>query len=211
MSAAAVFKAINAVTADLSKVGISKDNTNQQQKYKYRGIDDVYNVLGPLLAKHGLSILPQVLEHHQTERQSKNGGTIFHSTVKVKFTFVAAEDASCFEAVNVGEAFDSADKGLNKAVTAAYKYLIFQSFAIPVVGQDDADAQTIEVESQLAEFEKQVDAAINTLNGARDLADLKRIYVGLRPNIRNHPEVVAQKDAMKEQFEIQFIQSGGKE
>ena len=47
-----VYKAINAVQAELAKTGISKDRTNTQGSgYKFRGIDDVYNSVSPLLAK----------------------------------------------------------------------------------------------------------------------------------------------------------------
>lgn len=53
-----VYKAINAVQAALSKIGIAKDK--QAQGYKFRGIDDVYNAISPLLAEHGLCILPRI-------------------------------------------------------------------------------------------------------------------------------------------------------
>ena len=52
-----VYKAINAVQAELAAVGgISKDRKNIQQNYSFRGIDDVYNTLAPILAKHKLLI-----------------------------------------------------------------------------------------------------------------------------------------------------------
>lgn len=57
-----VYKAINAVQADLAKSGITKDRLNTQGSgYKFRGIDDLYNTIAPLLSKHGLCILPRVL------------------------------------------------------------------------------------------------------------------------------------------------------
>ena len=52
-----VYSAINAVQADLSKVGISKDHRNTQGAgFNFRGIDDVLNALSGLMAKHGLVI-----------------------------------------------------------------------------------------------------------------------------------------------------------
>ena len=57
----AVYKAIADVSAEIAKSGISKDRKNEQQGYKFRGIDDVYNALAPMLAKHGLVILPRIL------------------------------------------------------------------------------------------------------------------------------------------------------
>ena len=41
-----VYKAIAAVTRTWRRKCISKDRRNQQQGYNFRGIDDVYNVVG---------------------------------------------------------------------------------------------------------------------------------------------------------------------
>jgi hypothetical protein len=41
---------------------------------------------------------------------------------------------------------DSGDKATNKAMSAAYKYAAFQTFAIPTEGNPDADAETHQVE-----------------------------------------------------------------
>ena len=62
----AVYKAISAVAKDMSEVGISKDKRNQQQGFQFRGIDDVYNALSPALVKHGLVILPRIIERTVT-------------------------------------------------------------------------------------------------------------------------------------------------
>ena len=65
-----VYKAIHGVMSDLSKVGISKEKTNSQQGFKYRGVDDVMNVVSSLLSKHGLLILPRVMKRECIERQT---------------------------------------------------------------------------------------------------------------------------------------------
>lgn len=137
-----VYKAINAVSADLTKEGITKDRKNQQQGYNFRGIDDVYNVLSPLLAKHGLCVIPRMLHRECTERQTKSGGALFYVAVDAEFDFVSAIDGSRHTAKTYGEAMDSADKATNKAMSAAYKYVCFMTFAIPTEGDNDADAQT---------------------------------------------------------------------
>ena len=140
-----VYKAINAVQAELAKTGISKDRVNEQQRYKFRGIDEVYNALSPLLAKHGLCILPRVVSRECVERESKTGGALFYVTVNMEFDFVASEDGSKHTVVTYGEAMDSGDKATNKAMSAAYKYACMQAFSIPTEGDNDADAQTHEV------------------------------------------------------------------
>jgi len=140
-----VYKAIAAITLEMSKDGIGKDRKNQQQGYNFRGIDDVYNSLSPMLARNGLCILPYVLERDCVERQSAKGGALFYVTCKVRFDFVAAEDGSKHEVITYGEAMDSGDKATNKAMSAAFKYACMQAFCIPTEGDNDADAHTHEV------------------------------------------------------------------
>ena len=140
-----VYQAISAVQKDLSTQGISKDRKNMQGSgYAFRGIDDVYNALSPALARHGLCILPRVLNRESIERQSKAGGALFYITVEVEFDLVA-EDGSKHTIKTFGEAMDSGDKATNKAMSAAYKYACMQSFCIPTEGDNDADAQTHQV------------------------------------------------------------------
>lgn len=142
-----VYKSINAVQAELTKIGITKDGRNTQGKgYNFRGIDQVYNTLSPLLSKHGLCILPRVIKSEQTERTSANGNLLIYSYVTMEFDLVCAEDGSKHTICTVGEAFDSGDKSMNKAMSAAYKYAAFQAFAIPTEGDNDADAHTHVVE-----------------------------------------------------------------
>ena len=143
-----VYEKIANITADLSKIGISKDSKNQSQGYKFRGIDQVYGALSPLLAKHGLCILPRVSGRDVVERQNRQGGALFYVTLTVEFDFVAAEDGSKHTVVTIGEAMDSGDKASNKAMSAAYKYAAFQAFCIPTEGDNDADGTTHEVAAQ---------------------------------------------------------------
>jgi hypothetical protein len=157
-----IYQAINAVQAELSTIGITKDRTNSQGSgYKFRGIDDVYNAISPLLAKHGLCILPRVLTRECVERSSKAGAALFYVTVEVEFDFVSAEDGSKHTVKTFGEAMDSGDKATNKAMSAAYKYAAFQAFSIPTESDNDADASTHVVQSQPTP--KVTDATINML------------------------------------------------
>lgn len=157
-----VYAAINAVQAALCAVGITKDGRNTQgMGYSFRGIDQVYNTLSPLLAKHGLCILPRVIKSEQTERTSAKGSVLIYSYVTMEFDLVCAEDGSKHTVCTVGEAFDSGDKSMNKAMSAAYKYAAFQSFAIPTEGDNDADGSTHQVAPK----------RIAALDGAQDAVD----------------------------------------
>ena len=45
-----IHQAMAAILAEIPSIG--KDNRNKDQGFQYRGIDDVYNALHPLLARH---------------------------------------------------------------------------------------------------------------------------------------------------------------
>lgn len=137
-----VYQAINAVQASLSQTGIEKNRRNQQGSgYNFRGIDDVYNAIAPLLAGHGLCILPRILSRHCDERVAKSGSTLFYVTVEAEFDFVCSEDGSKHTIRTYGEAMDSGDKATNKAMSAAYKYAALMAFAIPTEGDNDPEIQ----------------------------------------------------------------------
>lgn len=150
-----VYKAIAAIQGELAKTGIAKEGNNQQQGYKFRGIDQVYGALSPLLAKHGLCVLPRIIEREMHERVTikewngqKRESVLFYVTVTAEFDFVATADGSTHTVRTYGEAMDSGDKATNKAMSSAYKYAAFMAFAIPTEGDNDADATTHEVEPQ---------------------------------------------------------------
>ena len=149
-----VYEAIAGVMADLAKTGISKDSTNSQQNFKFRGIDAVYNALATKLAAHKLCILPRVLSREVTEKQTRSGGALFYTVLDVEFDFVSAEDGSKHTVRTIGEAMDSGDKSTNKAMSAAYKYACIQAFCIPTEGDNDADGTTHEVMTRAQQNEQ---------------------------------------------------------
>lgn len=142
-----VYKAISEVQDALAKIGIGKTHDAKAGggSYKFRGIDDVYNALAPLLPEHGLCILPRTIERSVTERQSKSGNSIFSVVVDMEFDFVCSSDGSKHTVRMMGEAMDSGDKATNKAMSAAYKYACFQAFCIPVEGENDSENKTYEI------------------------------------------------------------------
>ncbi|HGN1708136.1 TPA: ERF family protein [Providencia rettgeri] len=126
-----VYKAISNVAKELAETGIKKGSKNQQQGFMFRGIDAVYNALAPALVKHGLLILPKIIDRTVTERTTQKGGVLIYVTVKAEFDFVSVTDGSKHTVMTYGEAMDSGDKATNKAMSIAYKYAAFQAFCIP--------------------------------------------------------------------------------
>lgn len=163
---------INKIQADLAKQGITKSRKNAQQGYNFRGIDDVYNALAPLIAKHGVVIVPEYSERETTEKTTKTGGILFYTTIKGKFTFISSEDGTSVEATMYGEAMDSADKSTNKAMSAAYKYACLQVFCIPTEGDNDADATTYDLASKTTveapKFQQTTSSATKTQTATAD-------------------------------------------
>ncbi len=182
-----VYKAISAVARDMAEVGISKDRENRQQGFAFRGIDQVYNALAPMLAKHGLVILPRITERTVTERTTKTGGVLFYVVVKAEFDFVATEDGSKHTVVTYGEAMDSGDKATNKAMSIAYKYAAFQTFCIPTEQTAvDPDAEVHYITPQAAEDALKEFADKAAL--AQSVEELKTAYKEVWPKLGNSKE-----------------------
>lgn len=55
-----IYTLIPAIMAEIPAIG--KEKRNAQQGFNFRGIDDVVNVMKPILAKHQVFTVPQVLE-----------------------------------------------------------------------------------------------------------------------------------------------------
>lgn len=128
-----IFGKIAAAIADVEAVG--KNHRNAQQNYSFRSIDDFYDAVQPVFAKHRIFIAPTILEHHREERQTKSGGVMMTTLTKVRYR-IYAEDGSFIEADALGEGADSGDKSANKSATTAIKYMMQQVFAIRVNGEN---------------------------------------------------------------------------
>lgn len=120
-----------AICAAMGRTGaIGKDKKNQQQGFKYRGVDDVMNALQPVFAEMMIFTTTDVVEEHYEERTTKQGSSMTRAVLKVKFTFYASDGSNVSSTV-IGEAMDSADKASSKAMSIAFKYACFQLLCIP--------------------------------------------------------------------------------
>lgn len=153
MRSPAIYAAINAVSTDLAQRGIPKNGFNTVADYRYRSIDDLIDGLAPYLAKHQLCVLPSVVERVVSERTDELGHAVVGVALRVAFNLVSAEDGSCHVIQVYGEALDGGDKATSKAMTAAYKSAMAQTFCIPVVGASDPDGVTHRLSSRRHEPE----------------------------------------------------------
>ena len=192
-----VYGAINAVMADLAASGIGKDRRNQQQNFMFRGVDDIYNALSRLLSKHRLCVLPRHILRSAEERTAKSGGSLMFVVVEAEFDLVSAVDGSRHVIRTFGEAMDSGDKATNKAMSAAYKYAMVQAFCIPTEGDNDADATTHEVDSQV------LNNALRAIGNSATLEVLKAHYqtAFLMLPASQRAQLEAAKDKRKKELE----------
>jgi len=129
-----IFALMSNVMAEVGAVG--KNQTNDFHRYKYRGIDDLYDAVHPALVKYGIWCAPEVRETRIKYVQASTDGdkkakTKVHAILTVAFTWYAG-DGSHVTTVTLGEAMDSGDRACSKALTDAYKKALFQTLCIPV-------------------------------------------------------------------------------
>ena len=141
-----IHKAMIAIMRDIGYVG-KDQQASFGDRFHYRGIDSLYNALHPIMCKHGVYIRTIVRRRKVTERLSsnKNPMTVVALTVDHIFT---QEDGSNVTVTTPGEAMDTSDKATNKALSAAMKYALIQTFAIPTAGAVDSETDNHGVASQ---------------------------------------------------------------
>lgn len=104
----------------------------------------MYNALNAHLSEAKVFFTPKVINLVREERKNAKGTILIYSVLTVEFT-AYAEDGSSVTTVTVGEAMDSGDKSMNKAMSTAYKYALMQIFCIPTEEEKDTEYQTHEV------------------------------------------------------------------
>ena len=132
-----IYQAIGEIINELG--GIGKTGLNKDQGYNFRGIDAILVELHPLLAKYGVFFAPQVVERIYEERVSSKGNIGHCAHLRVTF-YVYGPTGDSISVTTWGEGLDYSDKATNKAMTAAFKYALFQLFAI-CDPTEDADSE----------------------------------------------------------------------
>lgn len=147
-----VYKKILAIMADIESIG--KDcfvetggyHPNGKPKGYYAVTHDhVAKKIHPLCVKHGLAILPTILEkevtRYQTEKNYKGNITVkdvyeVRATVSTRFQDVENEE-SFWDCVMFAYGLDSQDKASGKAVSMAVKYAILKTFQLESGDQEE--------------------------------------------------------------------------
>jgi hypothetical protein len=138
-----IYKALAEINKEIT--AIAKDKKNPQQNYNFRGIDDVFNELHSLFAKHEVFIISECKEINTIEKPTKTGGLMLHHVAKLSYQLIASDGSSIQIPCIIGEAMDSGDKGINKTYSAALKILLLQMFLIPTIEPKDTENETHEL------------------------------------------------------------------
>ena len=184
------------------KIGaIAKGSKNAQQGFMFRGVDDVYNELHPVLADCGIVIIPEVVSYEVSEKQGRNGVLLYtRATIRHHFT---TSDGSYVTTTVVGEAMDSGDKGMNKAMSMALKYSLLQLFTIPTKEDKDTDKTSHELLPQatkVPDYQSKVEGAINELAKANSLDELANIFRSLPKEMQDDRSVKGEATRLKAVF-----------
>jgi hypothetical protein len=134
-----VFAGLAAVRDHLAKEGLGKNQKNAAQGWNFRGVDDLLGIAQPALSHGKIIVLPSVLEIDRQQYTTSSGKLQFYTVVKIRYTFISEEDGSEYSVDYAGEAADTGDKSLSKALTMSLKSLFFHAFQIPLNGNDDND------------------------------------------------------------------------
>jgi len=118
---------------------LAKEKTNDGEGgYKYRGIDDLYNHVQPLFAKHKVFNTAEVLERHAEPMKTNNGKNMLWNKVTIRYWFHAS-DGSKVSSDGIAEGWSASDKGSSKAMAQCHKYAIFQLLMLPTNDMTDSD------------------------------------------------------------------------
>ena len=123
-----IHQRLSAVMEDVGAVG--KGERNAQQGFNFRGVDAVVKAVAPALRKHGVTVMPTVLEKSTAESTTRNGGSMETVYLTVQYTLFGPAGDSVTGIV-AAQANDTADKATAKAMSVAYRTFWLQALCIP--------------------------------------------------------------------------------
>lgn len=129
-----IYRLMSKVMEDVGAV--SKDQRNQMQNFNFRGIDAVVNAVSPAFKRHGIVVIPRLIEKsYETIEVGQKRTMMGHCQVIVEYVF-CAPDGSNIAAKVAAESMDSGDKATAKAMSVAFRTALLQTLCLPT---DDVD------------------------------------------------------------------------
>lgn len=133
-------KVHEALTKVMTDVGaVRKTDRNSQQNFSFRGVDAVTSAVYPALIKHGVVVVPKVLDYkYGTVVVGRNRTEMGHAQLMIEFKFIGPE-GDAVESVVAAESMDAGDKATAKAHSVALRTALLQTLCLPT---DDPDPDT---------------------------------------------------------------------
>jgi hypothetical protein len=138
-----VVQAMNAVMKEVREVKKSQTANIPGQVFQYRGVDQVVVALSAAIRTHGLVIVPAAVESEHWVGQTTKGNAVNYSKVTVKYMIYGPDGDGEIPGQSVGEAMDSGDKSLSKAMSVAWRTFLLQTFHLPT-NDPDPDSEGYE-------------------------------------------------------------------
>lgn len=138
MSDLTVVAAVSAVMGEVLSIGKNQRVETGPARFNFRGVDDVVQAVGPALRKHGVVFAPSRVVSVEHERyETAKGSSMDGVTVVVEYT-VTGPCGDSLTVAAAGQAADSGDKAVPKAMSVAYRTAMLQALCIPT-GEPDPD------------------------------------------------------------------------
>lgn len=170
-----LYKKISLVMKDVEY--LAKDGRIDFGKTRYRVITEekVTSMVRESLIKNKLIIIPVEQKHRMEIMESDARSKPMLTTVDVKYKIIDVETGQSETIVSSGTGVDTQDKGVGKAMTYAYKYMMLRTFAIPT-GEDPDKVSSAELDAKQEIEQRQVisQAEVKIMEGL--LAKLDKEY-----------------------------------
>lgn len=164
-----VTQALAAIIGELPGIGKNhRLSLGGGKGYAFRGIEDITGPLKGLLAKHGVVFVPTI-ESWQTAPI----GNMTEATCLVSYFVYGPAGDSIKIGPMLGVGRDSSDKAANKAMTAAWKYALVQTFCIADPA-DDGDQERLEVTPVPVQTKEQLESMLRVQEAGADQTPAER-------------------------------------
>ena len=158
------------VMADVQALGKNQRVDSGPARFAFRGVDDVMNAVGPVLRKHGVSVVPTSVTHSPENVTTSKGSQMRNVTVYVTYA-INGPAGDSMPGAAAGEAADSGDKATPKAMSVAFRTFLLQALCLPTDEPDPDSHQYERGEPQ----ETPAQQAARGIQTAADVAGLERV------------------------------------
>ena len=163
-----IYEKMSAITNELKWVAKNLDVGEGKNQYKAVSEADILDEVKPIEAKYHIYSHPTIRNvFDQSEFTNKYGTLNRYAKISTTYRFVDMDNpASTIEICSFGEALDSGDKGLGKAMTYADKYALMKAYKIQTGEDPDAVASPKDSPEDTASAVLAMQSAMNALSEA---------------------------------------------